>query len=114
MMRLLQLSVVISALIAIAGYYVSPNIHWIVYIFKPLTTVLILVLALSAITETKRYKIAIVAGLICSLAGDVFLMLPGDQFLPGLVSFLLAHVCYLIAFTTDAPLMARKSPYFFM
>ncbi|MGJ4748546.1 lysoplasmalogenase, partial [Leptospira sp. SA-E8] len=36
--------------------------------------------------------------LLGSLAGDVFLMLPGNYFIPGLVSFLLAHLCYLAVF----------------
>ena len=38
-----------------------------------------------------------------SLVGDVFLMLPSDRFVPGLVAFLLAHVCYIVAFTPSAP-----------
>ena len=37
-------------------------------------------------------------GLMFSLAGDVFLMLPGNHFLKGLVAFLLAHVAYIVAF----------------
>jgi uncharacterized membrane protein YhhN len=37
-----------------------------------------------------------VAALALSLAGDVFLMLPSDRFVPGLVSFLLAHVAYVV------------------
>lgn len=40
------------------------------------------------------------AGLVFSLAGDIFLMLPHDKFIAGLVSFLAAHVCYLIGFVT--------------
>jgi uncharacterized membrane protein YhhN len=39
----------------------------------------------------------LVLGLVCSLAGDVFLMLPVDLFAAGLGSFLAAHVCYLVA-----------------
>ena len=34
-------------------------------------------------------------GLVCSLAGDVLLMLPERFFLPGLVAFLLAHLAYI-------------------
>src|SRR5690606_35059917 len=45
--------------------------------------------------------------LLASLAGDVFLMLPG-LFLPGLVAFLLAHVCYLLLFRQDAPWFAAR------
>jgi uncharacterized membrane protein YhhN len=37
-------------------------------------------------------------GLVFSLAGDIFLMLPKKFFLPGLVSFLMAHIMYLIGF----------------
>ena len=37
------------------------------------------------------------AALLASLAGDVFLMLQGF-FIPGLVSFLIAHLCYLALF----------------
>jgi uncharacterized membrane protein YhhN len=43
-------------------------------------------------------------GLFFSLLGDVFLMLPQDLFIPGLISFLLAHLAYIVGFTaTDAP-----------
>ena len=73
-----------------------------VYLFKPLTTVLILTLALTtAVPVSATYRAAIVLGLVCSLAGDVFLMLPKDRFLPGVASFLLAHIAYLVGFTTD-------------
>jgi uncharacterized membrane protein YhhN len=42
-------------------------------------------------------------GLVFSLAGDVFLMLPRDRFIAGLVSFLLAHVAYIIGFKPRIP-----------
>lgn len=42
-------------------------------------------------------------GLCFSLAGDVFLMLPQDRFLYGLVSFLLADLCYIAGFNTSLP-----------
>jgi uncharacterized membrane protein YhhN len=38
----------------------------------------------------------LLAGLVCSLAGDVFLMLD-DLFVPGLASFLIGHLCYIAA-----------------
>jgi alkylglycerol monooxygenase len=37
-------------------------------------------------------------GLVFSLLGDINLMLPGRFFMPGLISFLLAHVFYIIGF----------------
>ncbi len=42
-------------------------------------------------------------GLACSLAGDIFLMLPVDMFVPGLVAFLVAHLAYIDGFKTWPP-----------
>jgi uncharacterized membrane protein YhhN len=39
--------------------------------------------------------------LLFSLAGDIFLMLPGDHFIAGWGAFLLAHLAYIAAFVTD-------------
>jgi uncharacterized membrane protein YhhN len=82
-----------------------------VYLFKPLTTVLILALAL-AVPEPAGggYRTLIAAGLLFSLAGDVFLMLPRDRFVAGLACFLVAHLLYIAAFaprpsTLAAPLV---------
>ncbi len=43
-------------------------------------------------------------GLLFSLAGDVFLMLPGDWFLAGLFSFLTTHLLYIVGFNPFYPL----------
>ncbi|MCB1983267.1 MAG: lysoplasmalogenase, partial [Rhodoferax sp.] len=50
-------------------------------------------------------------GLAWSLAGDVALLWPDRGFLPGLVSFLIAHLCYLVAFTRGIRLAARPLPF---
>src|SRR5262249_29962204 len=47
----------------------------------------------------------LVLGLVCSLVGDVFLMLPGALFPAGLGAFLAAHLAYLAVLT--APLGHR-------
>ncbi|MBL8959959.1 MAG: lysoplasmalogenase [Gemmatimonadetes bacterium] len=74
-----------------------------VWVFKPLATLLVIALALS---DTRRaagpYRTWVAWGLVASLVGDVLLMLPQDLFLPGLLAFLVAHLCYLRAFTSDA------------
>lgn len=44
------------------------------------------------------YHDALIAGLVLSLVGDVFLMLPKDRFIAGLVSFLFAHIAYSVGF----------------
>lgn len=69
-----------------------------VYVLKPLTTGLILGLALLGGGDP-AYRWLIGAGLVFSLAGDVFLMLPKDRFVAGLVSFLAAHLLYVAAFS---------------
>jgi uncharacterized membrane protein YhhN len=95
---MLTLLAVLSAALHIRAEYHGPRYH--VYVFKPLTMAFILLIAVQAgWPDLSRYKVAILAGLVCSLAGDVFLMLPSDRFIPGLVSFLVAHLFYIAAFT---------------
>jgi uncharacterized membrane protein YhhN len=97
--RVLTILTILSAIVTITAHYIGPD--WIIYVFKPLTTILILTIALTGGADsTPAYKIAIVIGLCFSLAGDVLLMLPADLFLFGLVSFLIAQVCYIVAFTS--------------
>jgi uncharacterized membrane protein YhhN len=99
----LSLAVVRSAFAHIRAEYRGPR--WQVYLFKPLTTALILLMALaSPPTPGAFYRGAILAGLLLSLAGDIFLMLPRDRFVAGLVSFLAAHLCYIAAFSAGIAL----------
>lgn len=92
------LLVVFSIVMAIHGDYYGPRRNHL--IFKPLTTILITFLAFTATHASSTfYQRLIVLGLIFSLAGDIFLMFPKERFIHGLVSFLLAHVCYIAAFT---------------
>lgn len=72
------------------------------YVLKPLTTVLILLLAAMALDPvSSSYRRLVCAGLLFSLAGDVFLMLPRDRFVAGLASFLVAHLFYIAAFAAQ-------------
>lgn len=64
------------------------------YVAKPLTMAALVTLALLLDPADEARRTWFVAAGVLSLAGDVFLMLPRDRFVPGLVSFLLAHVCY--------------------
>jgi uncharacterized membrane protein YhhN len=98
---ILSTLVLASALLTIRAEYRGPRLH--VYIFKPLTVVLIILVALQTKHATAaQYKSLIIAGLLCSLVGDVFLMLPRDRFVAGLVSFLFAHLFYVGAFASGA------------
>ncbi len=42
-------------------------------------------------------------GIFFSIIGDVLLMLPNERFVGGLAAFLLAHVCYIVGFSTQIP-----------
>ena len=81
------------------------------YVFKPLATALLLLLVAAGPSGSSSYARAILAGLFFSLLGDVFLMLPGDRFRSGLFSFLLAHACYVFAFTRDSPFATPPLPF---
>ena len=94
---ILTILAIVSASIHIWGEYKGPDS--LVYIFKPLTMVFIITIALLAKDPPgKKYKFAIIAGLLFSMAGDIFLMLPVDLFIAGLVSFLVAQLIYTYAF----------------
>lgn len=99
LVALLTILAMCSASLHIRAEYRGPRNQ--VYLFKPLTTILILLIAVQASEPGLAfYKYAITAGLVCSLAGDIFLMLPSDQFIPGLASFLIGHLFYIAAFTS--------------
>jgi len=95
---LLTLIILLSAIVEI--WAKAQGRDRLVYVFKPLTTLLILGLALvSSPPPTPFYRWAVVLGLLLSTAGDIFLMLPDDRFLQGLGSFLMGHLAYIAAFT---------------
>ena len=68
------------------------------YVWKPFTMVVIIALAFLGADWGNAWHQWLLAGLVLSLVGDVFLVLPSDRFLAGLVSFFAAHVCYIVAF----------------
>jgi uncharacterized membrane protein YhhN len=98
LLPLLPLAAAASAGAAVAAYYLPASRIWL-YLFKPLTTLLILGTALApGGLAGGGYAAAIAIGLVFSLAGDVLLMLPKKKFLAGLVCFLCAHLGYCSAF----------------
>lgn len=72
-------------------------------ILKPLTTILIILLAFTRQGDD-TYRLMILTGLALSLAGDVFLLFEHSQFMAGLVSFLFAHIAYTAAFLQNTTL----------
>ena len=81
-----------------------------VWAFKPATTLLVIAWAWPRGADAPPVRRWVRAGLWLSLAGDIFLMWP-QGFLPGLVSFLLAHLAYIVAFTRNVRLAARWQPF---
>lgn len=79
------------------------------YVAKPACMVFLIAAAISLDPSDSGARAALVAALALSLAGDVFLMLPGRQpgsegpnlFVAGLGSFLVAHVAFVAAFWMD-------------
>lgn len=67
------------------------------YVAKPGVMAALIVLALT-VEGDGALTVTIVIALALSALGDTFLMLPSDRFLQGLVSFLAAHVAYIVAF----------------
>jgi uncharacterized membrane protein YhhN len=106
--KYVTVATIFCALLAIAGSYNWPDQSF-YYIFKPATTILILFVALTA--RQSKYKILIVIGMLFSLMGDIFLMLPTDQFLIGLICFLITHICYIVAFLSDSRFGRPVWPY---
>ncbi len=99
-MSFLILLIILSGLLHVTGQYLK--IASLKYIFKPLTTALIILLAFQLDSGNYTiYKILILTGLLFSLIGDVFLMLPKDRFIAGLVSFLVAHLLFIGAMVSD-------------
>jgi len=75
------------------------------YLCKPATLAALVVVAVSLhpVVGADARKWWFVAALAFSLAGDVFLMLPREQFVAGLSAFLVAHLCFVVGFWTDGP-----------
>ncbi|HRI18758.1 MAG TPA: lysoplasmalogenase [Burkholderiaceae bacterium] len=106
--HVMPIAAVAAALLAVAGNLLALPV--LVYVFKPATTLLIIAWAWPRGAEAPAVRRWIRAGLWLSLAGDVFLMWP-QGFLPGLVSFLLAHLAYIAAFTRTLRFAARWQPF---
>lgn len=97
-----------SAALAIAAAPWALGLPWLNFLCKPLTTLLVIAYATGrGQDDAPAPRRWVLAGLVLSLGGDVALMWPERGFLPGLVSFLLAHLAYLVAFTRVQRLAAR-------
>lgn len=89
---------------AIIGALAGGTGLWLHWLCKPLATLwlIVWVARMGIPAAGQRYRRWVLAGLCLSLLGDVLLMLPQGVFVPGLVAFLLAHLCYIVAFAPGA------------
>ncbi len=106
--RLELMLIAVAALATITGVLGLQTLH---FIFKPLA--MLLAIALVAVRARQspaasRFDTLLMAALAASLAGDVFLMLPGNYFIPGLASFLVAHLFYIALFRRGVPWFASR------
>jgi uncharacterized membrane protein YhhN len=91
---------IIAGLFAVLNWYaVTVTNKKIEYIAKTATlTILLIAYAARLPFPLGWWQVVFGAGLLFSLFGDVFLMLPSDQFVLGLLSFLLAQIAYIAVF----------------
>ena len=93
----------ITLLIALFWVFVALNlifttleIQQFVYFFKPA----VMIILIAALYYLSCPNVWLIRSMYFSLLGDIFLMLPQEEltFVPGLISFLIAHVMYVWAF----------------
>ncbi len=104
-LALLEVLVLESAALATLSALGMVDLH---LVFKPATMAIAIIFVASRAISTGaigRFDALLLAALVFSLGGDVFLMLPGDQplwglptFILGLGSFLVAHLFYIALF----------------
>jgi uncharacterized membrane protein YhhN len=107
--RWLPALTIACAMLAIANGTWALDHRALLFVFKPLTTLLIIVHAWRRGIDTPQVRRLVIAGLLLSLLGDVLLLWPQEGFVPGLVAFLVAHVIYIRAFTRQHRFAAQPA-----
>ena len=102
------IAVAFCAALAIWGK--SPGRMIVHYLFKPLTTSVILAVAVLMVPHSAPRPWVLTA-LCLSLLGDIVLMLGDRWFKLGLLSFLLALAAWSMAFTAQIPFVPRQLLY---
>ncbi|WP_303638357.1 lysoplasmalogenase [Stenotrophomonas tuberculopleuritidis] len=91
--------ILVVAVLAIIGAFLGGDGRWLHWLAKPSATLLIAAIAWQVRpAQDAFYRHAVLAGMLLSCVGDIALMLPVDAFVVGLLAFLLAHLCYIVAF----------------
>lgn len=94
---------IIAGLFAVLNWYaVTVTNKKLEYVAKPAAlATLLIAYAVQLSIPHGWWQIIFGVGLLLSLCGDVFLMLPSDQLILGLLFFLLAQFAYIIVFNVE-------------
>lgn len=101
---LLVVALTLSALDWVA---VAHRLRPMEYACKPAAAIVFLLAALALDPVDDGARTWLVVALAFCVAGDVFLMLPRDAFLPGLGSFAVAQILFTVSFTLREPTVTR-------
>ena len=85
---------------------VAKRVKMVEYVFKPLTMIVLLLAAwfMKGAQHSAYMRTWFLPALFFSLCGDVFLMFSGNMFfLFGLISFLMAHICFIVGLNPNVP-----------
>lgn len=92
----------ILAVVHLGAILIGDTFNWLVLATKPLLLVLLMAIFYFQTLQVKStFRNLILCALALSWLGDVLLLfqvVDADFFLAGLISFLAAHVCYILAF----------------
>ena len=94
------IAVLAGLLIGLPALYVSA---------KPLLMITLLLYFISATKGYPRWRYYVMAALVFSWGGDVFLI-SSEWFTAGLVSFLIAHIFYIIAYQKTGAASGKLKP----
>ena len=106
-MKPLWPALIVCAALAVLSAPWALDLALLNWLFKPAATGVVIAHAWRRGAGMALQRRWVLTGLAFSLAGDVALLWPQQGFLPGLVSFALAHLAYLVAFTREQRLAAR-------
>lgn len=101
-----RLTMLQALLVEVAALATATSAAQVLPALHELATPLAIVLAIACVFQRRladrRFQALLLAALACSLVGDIFLLSP-DRFIPGLASFLCAHLCYIALFRQGVP-----------
>lgn len=96
------LCIALASVFSVVDWWaVARNSKIVEYICKPAATIAFLVAAALISVDDSLPKTWRIIALVFCVFGDVFLMLPKDAFVPGLASFAIAQMCFVVSLATQ-------------